>query len=255
MSGSPRRRSSTAASGARGGVLSARAAVGTQLASRIIPCPSVTTTFALAERASSRNASIRGAVIQAGLLGLLALVRLDGSSRARASWMGDKTFRGGVIEGQAAAAVGRQEVTMGKRRHRRARIEGAVMSIRGLDPTDLTLVHGRLILGTDGLYFIHGWDASRPIPRGGLAGQLIVAIANAASIKATSTLQREAARQLAAIRRLPPNNRSRACRARSTCHGRTSTAPRGGGLRVSRSPPPPRGPSIGSRCPQRRDGS
>lgn len=78
------------------------------------------------------------------------------------------------------------------------------MSIRGLDPTDLTLVHGRLILGTDGLYFIHGWDASRPIPRGGLAGQLIVAIANAESIKETGTLQREAARQLAAIRRLPP---------------------------------------------------
>lgn len=63
---------------------------------------------------------------------------------------------------------------MAKQRHRRVKIEDVVMVTRGLDLKDVTRSHGRLILGTDGLFFIHGWDERRDddMGRSSLAQQL-----------------------------------------------------------------------------------
>jgi hypothetical protein len=108
---------------------------------------------------------------------------------------------------------------MPKKRHRRVRIEDAIRVTRGLELKDITRAHGRLILGTDGLFFVHGWDERRADDMGGVsAGQqlgglelligavvrAIMAMARDRANRWTEDVQQDGLRMLAEIQELPP---------------------------------------------------
>lgn len=77
---------------------------------------------------------------------------------------------------------------MPKQRHRRVRIEDAIQLIHGLDPKDVTRAHGRLVLGTDGLFFIHGWDERRDDSVGGTSGMQDLGLLGVAVVAAVNAV-------------------------------------------------------------------